>query len=386
MQLRTMDGRSRRETGQTLVFFVLALTVLLGFTAMAIDVGIIFHERRAAQNAADAAALAGVSSLPPFSIPGEAEKTAHDWAQRNGYENGAKATTVTVNYPYNNDATRLEVQIERPVDFIFGKVLGLDNTTISARAVGQATSSVDATSAYAIFVINKDCGTSDPLEISGSEVDVTGAMHSNSKIKVGGSNNSFVGTTTHSCDFSNSGSNNTYTPAPRQTGNVDSPLDYVYSDFPCNFTFNGDVDLASRPEVWVNDNPSSLQLKDGVICATGDLQISSPQGITGNVTLVAGDELKLSASDFNIKGYWKDVLAFSAASHDSAIDMSGSGGDWQGYIYAPTGRVKVQGQNGLSIKGSIIADRVSVSGSDFSIDSTRLGAVTPQPGAVSLVE
>ena len=72
-----------------LILFVLALGVLMGFMAMSIDVGMIFHERRSLQNAADSAALAGVPELPES--PSAAEAKALEWAENNGYtsENGA---------------------------------------------------------------------------------------------------------------------------------------------------------------------------------------------------------------------------------------------------------------------------------------------------------
>src|SRR5439155_826956 len=57
--MKTTQADSRREGGQTLLIFVLALTVLLGMTAMAIDVGLLFEDRRHMQNTADAAAQVG---------------------------------------------------------------------------------------------------------------------------------------------------------------------------------------------------------------------------------------------------------------------------------------------------------------------------------------
>ena len=58
--MNMMRATNHPERGQTLLIFVLALTVLLGFTAMAIDVGLFYEDRRHIQNTADAAALAGV--------------------------------------------------------------------------------------------------------------------------------------------------------------------------------------------------------------------------------------------------------------------------------------------------------------------------------------
>ncbi|MBX6341832.1 MAG: pilus assembly protein, partial [Thermomicrobiaceae bacterium] len=48
----------RQVRGQVMVMFALMVTILIGFTALAIDVSHLLSERRAAQNAADAAAMA----------------------------------------------------------------------------------------------------------------------------------------------------------------------------------------------------------------------------------------------------------------------------------------------------------------------------------------
>ncbi len=66
--------------------------------------------------------------------------------------------------------------------------------------------------------------------------------------------------------------------------------------------------------------------------------------------------------------------------------MSGSGGNWEGYIFAPNGRAKIQGSSNLSISGSIVADRVTVSGSDFSLNASDLLAGIAAPPSYRLVE
>ena len=206
---------------------------------------------------------------------------------------------------------------------------------------------------------------------SGSDVSIAGLVHTNSSAEVSGSDNSFDGGLAYGCSFSDGGSGNVYTPPAAPRVNVTSPINFAFTDFPCTYTYAGDTDLASRPEVWVGGDPSSNQLLTGVYCSQQDI-ILSGSDVTGEVTLVALDEVKLSGSNFHLTGHFEDVLAFSAASHDSAIDLSGSGGTWAGYIYAPNGRVKVAGSNNLTLEASIIADRVSVSGSDFSLDSESL--------------
>ncbi len=59
-----IDKRNVDDGGQALVVFVLALTVILGFVAMTVDLGLFYEDRRHLQNTADAAALAGVVELP----------------------------------------------------------------------------------------------------------------------------------------------------------------------------------------------------------------------------------------------------------------------------------------------------------------------------------
>jgi Flp pilus assembly protein TadG len=76
--MNTTCPNGGREGGQTLLIFVLALTVLLGFTTMAIDLGLFFQDRRHLQNTADAAALAGVAELPKK--PAAAKSKAAEWA------------------------------------------------------------------------------------------------------------------------------------------------------------------------------------------------------------------------------------------------------------------------------------------------------------------
>ena len=109
------------ERGQILLIAALFMTALLGFTAMAIDVGLIFHDRRGQQNAADAAALAGAASLPD---PLTAVLRARDWADRNGYGDGTNGTTVTVNTPYKGEPTKIEGVIKKPVSAVFSRALG----------------------------------------------------------------------------------------------------------------------------------------------------------------------------------------------------------------------------------------------------------------------
>lgn len=54
-----MNDTNLSERGQVLIIMVLGFVVLLGFTALAIDGGMLYSDRRYAQNASDASSLAG---------------------------------------------------------------------------------------------------------------------------------------------------------------------------------------------------------------------------------------------------------------------------------------------------------------------------------------
>jgi Flp pilus assembly protein TadG len=123
----------REESGQGLVVATLVMVVVLGFAAMAIDVGLFLHERRELQKSADAAALAGAQELP-YS-PADAEQKAQEWAENNGIGDGElEAIAVTTTYADNDTIT---VEVKRDVPFVFARVLGLTSDTVRADATAR---------------------------------------------------------------------------------------------------------------------------------------------------------------------------------------------------------------------------------------------------------
>lgn len=128
--------RSGREEGQAMVLAALVLTALLGFAAFAVDIGYVTVQKTDLQNAADAAALAGVADLPSNA---NAVSTAVAFAKANGMD------IVENNKTNNRDkvvitplsATQLQVVCTREVDYFFAGVLGFESTTVTAKAVAE---------------------------------------------------------------------------------------------------------------------------------------------------------------------------------------------------------------------------------------------------------
>jgi Putative Flp pilus-assembly TadE/G-like len=123
----------RKERGQTLLIFVLASAVLLGFTAMAIDVGLFFEDRRHFQNSADAMALAGVAELPLN--PAGATTKAQEWAANNDVDTSEIKTIEVRTTGVANDT--LFVELQGDFGWIFGRVVGQSTSKVGATAAAR---------------------------------------------------------------------------------------------------------------------------------------------------------------------------------------------------------------------------------------------------------
>jgi len=79
--------RLREERGQAIILFVGIFTVIMVISAIVVDFGLWFSERRGAQKDADATALAGVQAyLADLADTSGAFDDAQDWAVKNGVD------------------------------------------------------------------------------------------------------------------------------------------------------------------------------------------------------------------------------------------------------------------------------------------------------------
>jgi Flp pilus assembly protein TadG len=93
---RCQSGASwRRDEGATAVTVAVVMVVLLGLSALVVDVGSLYTERAKVQTAADAAALAGVHDLPDTTL-------ARSRAQGYASSNAPEAPVVKIEF-YSGD-------------------------------------------------------------------------------------------------------------------------------------------------------------------------------------------------------------------------------------------------------------------------------------------
>jgi len=115
------------QRGSISLLTVLIMGVLLGFSALAIDIGLIFLDQQKLVDAVDAAALAAIQDIAD---PVKAENTAIDYAEINGAYNVA----VTI----DEMNKKVIVDAKKEVPLFFAKIFGISNWEVSAHAVTQA--------------------------------------------------------------------------------------------------------------------------------------------------------------------------------------------------------------------------------------------------------
>ncbi len=132
-----MNRLRRLEHGQVLALVAISMVILLGFLALAVDVGLLWNERREMQTAADAAAVAAAVALREGDDVTSAGKSA---ATHNSFTDGSSNVTVTINNPpasgtYAGNASYVEAIVDQPQPTYFLRALGYTSVDVSTRAV-----------------------------------------------------------------------------------------------------------------------------------------------------------------------------------------------------------------------------------------------------------
>src|SRR6266508_5961241 len=132
------------ENGQALILIVLAMIGLIGITAVSVDGGLAYLDRRNAQNAADAAALA--TALTKIR-GGDWHASGLARAASNGYDNNNTSNIVNVYQCTNNlascgiyrgNAEYYQVIIISHLKTLFAPVVGVSEITNQVNAIAHA--------------------------------------------------------------------------------------------------------------------------------------------------------------------------------------------------------------------------------------------------------
>ena len=400
------------ERGQSIVMFAIMLAAVLGLLSLGLDLVNLYAERRHAQAVADMAVIGGAVELDGSgSGATNAIAAAQSIITANGYTlgTGTDQATACINpyYVANTNtclappvtaggSAALEVTVTYHAHTIFATTMGYSTTDVLGRAVATRR----GINEYAVYANSTGCSNPDGVKALGSGGTINGRVHSNSELNLG-SNWAFNGAVTYygasGCTVSN---NNPVVPV--SVGLQSWPLSATVRDlyqYPCTWTLNGAVtgtryaDDAAIPTGTfkvADDGPAGCsagqacswwadaaktQLKPGIYCVrNGDLRMTGMANVTGTVTLVASGNsgsISVNANNFTLHPFKNNVLMFNQDnSGATAIDAAGSGGTWEGWIYARLGGLKMTGGGGLTLTGGLFGDTVDMVGSGWSLLGT----------------
>lgn len=141
----------------------LAMTVLLGSAALAIDLGHLMNVRTESQRVADLAALAGAGAF--VSAPGPTvAATADQWAKDFAALNTVDKTNVALqSSDIQVDVANRRVTVTvfnttargNPIPTIFARVLGINDVDVVTRAVAEAWPATGVTCILPLFLVDK---------------------------------------------------------------------------------------------------------------------------------------------------------------------------------------------------------------------------------------
>lgn len=162
-------AKTTRQSGSAVVLTAILLTTLCGVAAMAIDVGIWCTAMSGAQNAADAAALAGAFTFlkPANAQPAAAQAAAIAVAASN-YVLGAAVTIAAANVTVDSVHQRVTVTVPRTganaIPSYFAQFVGINSTSFTATATAEAGAPSGTTNLRPVFIPNTILSELSPLQ------------------------------------------------------------------------------------------------------------------------------------------------------------------------------------------------------------------------------
>ncbi len=334
-----MFAALRNNRGSTMVIYAVMATVLLGFAAVALDTGNVMVQRQKLQNAVDAAALAAAQKLPNTS---QARSTAEHYVELNGFS----PSSVTVTFEDSNKS--VVVKSNKKVDYTFARILGLDSKVVTTSAKAYISSLGDAFN-YVIFSGSKTTS----FTLSGSQYDITGSVHTNNDFYANGSRLIITGACEAMGTISVNGSH------------IDIPHRYPNSSYISMPDFSETIKMQAQAagNYYVGNktfNGSSIDVNEPIY-VEGNITING-SGFKGVGCLLATGTITFNGSSQNIST--SDAVCIY--SKTGSIYINGSSSTVEGILYAPNGSIVMNGSH-QTVNGRVIADRVNMNGSDFTI-------------------
>ena len=367
-----LRGIRKNEQGSVPVLVALSLTVLLGFSSLAVDFGMMAACKQSMQNAADASALAAAGDLASGSN-GTIHSTANTYAAINSFDPASDDTSMEVQVS-RKDVT---VTLRREMKMGFSSVLtGVRTRTVSASATAEATT-IFGGCPYALFAGQRIEESGTGISVGGNNIQINGNIHSNSDINMQHAVLSPGSVATAVRDVNPA--------ANGWRGNS------IALDMPAFSSFETAMDsmpgyVAISGDVTVKKGGGFGELVETAVAEFaaqgGSTHTLYTQGlcihVTGNLTFL-GNNASTYYADFPITLVVDESIDLNGAPLNSNADsplyimskygditVNGGGEHLTGILFAPNGDVTLNG-NDANFTGQIVAQNIRKTGGKITI-------------------
>jgi len=382
-----MFKKIKHERGQAIIVIVFAIIGLLGLTALAIDGGNAFADRRRAQSAADNAALAAALSL----VQSEDYQAAGlSMAATNGYANdGAYSIVAVSNNPMGagcNGVTptitlidaddRLEyyllVVIRSNVDTYFGPVIGVDQVHNCVQSIVRAKPGIYTALALGSAVAAVDCTGEDTVAVSSASAVtlIDGGLFSNSSDPQAAYVQKLSNLSSPNISAVGGVSVPTGNTIPTSTGLEQFPCplpEYMIPEYTCDYEYEDFPPASTDENVTVSGGMTTLS--PGVYCISGTFPKTDMTGdgvtfvmLNEGITWNGNTSIHLTSPT---SGTTKGLLMYFPYGNTNTIRLNGTAGlDIIGSVFAPDATIILQGDFGSSaIQSQWVGKTVDMTGS-----------------------
>jgi hypothetical protein len=397
-----MDIR-KSENGQALYLLVVAIVSLIGFTALAIDGGRLYSERRIVQGVSDTAAFTGAVYLGHAPFVDESMKTyaiaaANQIAKDNGYDDSSADVSVTTTVSEVGYYYHVTTQITSQIDPTFAQLIFHGPLEVKVQAVTRVLPLYQVVFGDALFSLNEtQC---DAMKFSGTaDISITGTgIFSNSNCNAGtdqsisfeGTNDTYIEGSISAVGGINTQGGATWTAGAGSNTGVPTSPPFSIPIPNCSgmapVSISGPVnDRTITPGIvdslLLNNPSTTYTFGGGLYCITGvgGLVISNgyvngsdvmfyvvqgPAYLTGgtmNLTAPnAYDDPIVDSSNEPFSG----LLIYMDPSNTNEVRINGNAdSNFEGTIYAPSSLCKLNGggeTDGIDL--SMVCDTINVNG------------------------
>lgn len=400
------------ERGQSTVLLALfGGIVSLGFVALSLDIGYLFREKRMAQAAADAAAIAAAEESVAGNS-GNEQAVANAMAKLNGFDttlarNPATVSLVTPSSGNFSGSSYVEAVVSKPIPTFFGVFASSPTVTVSAQAIAGGGQS-SPTCICLEGQTGMDLNMSNNARIQANSCGITDDSSSSNAVGVVGSANvsaQALGTVSTTWDNSSNINNNgsissstriilgiqtqcspTMPAAPTYNSaqcTADPSTKYqggasfsVGPGAPTQYTTTQNGNLVCYSALTVGSNGQAVNLNAGTyVINGGELHFESGSGGVSNTGgsgvffyLANGANLVIdNGANTNLtapsSGTYSGVLFYQPSTDTSTVSVQGgSTSVFNGAILAPGAPVNLANGTGTTITADIVAQTLTMAG------------------------